>query len=143
MGIDERVKQVPERRKHRRCELDDARASYCTGILALIGLNKRKGCVYDLSEEGVCIRTEEHIKRGTRVRVEISIEKPKENIRTYGVVCRSIEKDNAFYTGIRFADLDPLLRTQLKSMCDYFNSPTYKNLRQQRLEEEPWRKLLK
>jgi len=134
MGLEDRVKQGVDRRKHQRCDMDDARAVYCTGVFAFIKLGKSQAGVYDLSESGVCIQTEARLKPGTKVRVEIAIKKPKELFEAYGIVRRSVEspRDRKIYTGIEFVDLDTPTRSKLRSMCEYFNSGTYKNLRKEK-----------
>jgi c-di-GMP-binding flagellar brake protein YcgR len=134
MGLEDRVKQGADRRKHLRCSIEGARAVYCTGVLAFVNLGKSKAGVYNLSEEGVCIQTEGRLKPGTKVRVEIAISRPKELFEAYGIVKRSVERqsDHKVYTGIEFTELNSVTKSKLKAMCDYFNSPTYKNLRKER-----------
>jgi hypothetical protein len=134
MGLEDRVKQGADRRKHPRCSIEGARAVYCTGVLAFVNLGKSKAGVYNLSEEGVCIQTDERLKPGTRVRVEIAISRPKERFEAYGIVRRSVEnqRDHKIYTGIEFADMNSVTKSKLKAMCDYFDSAAYKNLRKEK-----------
>jgi c-di-GMP-binding flagellar brake protein YcgR len=139
VGLEDIARKGNERRKHERCAADEVEAFYTTGILGLFGIGKQEAHVVDLSRGGALIRTAGRLKQGAAITLTITLEKYDDVIKARGVVRRSFTnpQDNRIYTGVEFEDLDAPLLSRLRAMCEYFNSPHYKNLRQQAQKKDP------
>ncbi len=136
MTIDTRVRVA--NRKFERFVPETAYVVYRIG-LPFIG-QKGESPVFDLSEGGLKMQVPEHIDWGTKARMTITIPRYEETISISGVVRRCFEsrKDGQFYAGMEFVGVLPELRAKLRSMCEYFNSSQYKDVRRERGENNPF-----
>lgn len=104
---------------------------YPEKLLNFMGLGRanRAKAAINLSEGGVLVRTTEKIPRGTRVKLNISIEKFSDRFECVGVVrwCfQAARSDKDFYAGVSFEDLPPADVKKIEKMRSWFTSPEYK-----------------
>ena len=132
-----------ERRRHTRFEVETASTQLRKeGLLALFGVGKGNlaRATIDLSEGGAQILIHDRLALGTRVRVKIAVEKYQDVIETKGVVrwCyQSARKKEDFFIGVQFGNLDTLQVRKLAAMREWFTSPQYKAVKQQRRADKP------
>ncbi len=129
-----------ERRRHERCSPEEASVSYSTGLLSyfpvLRAINRVDASALDLSVGGVCIVVPGRIMPKTRVHLTVSIPNYEESISLAGIVRRCFEnqQDGKLYAGIEFLGMPAPLYARVKAMCEYFNSPHYKDKHRDHLE---------
>jgi hypothetical protein len=127
-----------DRRRHLRFEVDEARATlYREGFLSTFGLTKenKARAALDISQGGVRLLTSERIPPGTKVRIRVEMEKYQDAIEAVGVIRWSFQSTgNAtdFYAGAMFVDLDSGQAKKIGLMREWFTSPQYKALKENR-----------
>ncbi|MBI3855364.1 MAG: PilZ domain-containing protein [Planctomycetes bacterium] len=130
------AKKDSERRRHSRFEIDECQANlYREGILSVFGVGKgnRARAALDLSEGGVRFLIHERLPVGTKVRMNIQMEKYKDEIEASGEVrwCyQSAKNVEDFYAGVQFENLDPVQKRKIALMREWFTSPQYRAVRE-------------
>ena len=128
------VKKGAELRTSDRFRCDDIAIPvvYEHGFLSSLGIgriNQARSAV-NLSEGGVLVRTHDHMKSGTKVKVRLEIEKFDDVIEAEGVVrwCFQSAKEQAnFYAGIRFTNMPPPIASKIAKLRGYYTSPEYRS----------------
>jgi c-di-GMP-binding flagellar brake protein YcgR len=131
-----------ERRRHTRFGVDEAQATlYREGILSVFGVRKdnRARAALDLSEGGVRFLIHERLPIGAKVRMVIQMEKYQDQIEASGEVrwCyQSTKKAEDFYAGVQFSDLDEGQKRKIAMMKEWFTSPQYRAVRDQKRKKQ-------
>jgi c-di-GMP-binding flagellar brake protein YcgR len=130
--------KASERRRHGRFEVDACQATlYPHGILSVLGVAKqnRARAALDLSEGGVRFLIHERLPIGAKVRMVIQMEKYQDQIEATGEVrwCyQSTKKAEDFFAGVQFSDLDATQKRKIAMMREWFTSPQYRAVRDQK-----------
>ena len=128
------VKKGAELRTSDRFQVDDIAIPvvYEQGVLASLGIgriNQARSAI-NLSEGGVLVRTHDHMKSGTKVKVRLEIETFNDVIEAEGVVrwCfQSAKEETNFYAGIRFTNVPPPVASKIAKLRGYYTSPEYRS----------------
>lgn len=130
------------RRRHPRFEIDASSVTlYRGGLLASLGWGRNnfaRGAL-DLSEGGAHLLLDRRVPPGTRVRVRIDMERYQDTLEVSAVVrwCHeNARKKGEFHAGVMFLKLDDAQRRKLARMRDWFTSPQYKALRENRQRQK-------
>ena len=128
------VKKGAKLRTSDRFQVDDIAIPvvYEQGVLASLGIgriNQARSAI-NLSEGGVLVRTHDHMKSRTRVKVRLEIETFNDVIEAEGVVrwCfQSAKEETNFYAGIRFTNIPPTVAAKIANLRGYYTSPEYRS----------------
>jgi len=128
------VKKGAKLRTSDRFQVDDIAIPvvYEQGVLASLGIgriNQARSAI-NLSEGGVLVRTHDHMKSRTRVKVRLEIETFNDVIEAEGVVrwCfQSAKEETNFYAGIRFTNIPPTVAAKIANLRGSYTSPEYRS----------------
>ena len=121
-----------ELREHTRFRMDEAAVHlHLKGFLTPLGIglkNEARSAV-NLSEGGILVITHSKLKPGSRIRIQIDLEKYKDRIQADGEVrwsYQSARDASDFYSGIQFKNLPASQAALIAKMRAWFTSPEYK-----------------